>query len=53
MADETKKTTPIAPPSLLSRPTDAAPKPGFRAPANKGSKAQKPSGVEKGKGKKK
>ncbi len=53
MADEPKKTTPIAPPSLLSRPTDAAPKPGFRAPPNKGSKAQKSAVAEKGKGKKK
>lgn len=41
MADEPKKPTPVAPPSILSRPTDAAPRPGFRAPPNKGSKAQK------------
>jgi hypothetical protein len=31
----------IAPPSILSRPSDAPPRPGFRAPPNKGTKAQK------------
>lgn len=29
------------PENPLSRPTDAAPRPGFRAPANQGSKAMK------------
>lgn len=29
------------PQNPLSRPTDAAPRPGFRAPPNKGSKAMK------------
>ena len=36
----------IAPPSVLSRPTDGAARPGFRSPRNKGSKAQK-SGKKK------
>lgn len=35
------KSEPLRPPSPLTRPTDAAPRPGFRAPPNKGSKAQK------------
>lgn len=46
MADP-KPTTPLQPQSPLTRPTDAAPRPGFRAPANKGSKAQKSSGGKK------
>ncbi len=32
---------PVKPPHPLTRPTDAAPRPGFRAPSNTGSKAQK------------
>lgn len=31
----------LAPPSVLSRPTDAAARPGFRSPPNAASKAQK------------
>lgn len=31
----------VAPPSMLSRPTDAAARPGFRSPPNNKSKAQK------------
>ena len=31
----------VAPPSVLSRPTDAAARPGFRSPPNNKSKAQK------------
>ena len=48
MSDETTPatpqppaTTPTRPPSILSNPKDAAPRPGFRAPANTRSKAQK------------
>ena len=48
MSDEKETTAPaapaktvIAPPSMLSKPTDAAPRPGFRAPSNSKSKAQK------------
>ncbi len=38
----------IAPPSILSKPTDAPQRPGFRSPPNKGSKAQKgPKGKKK------
>lgn len=33
--------TPKGPPSVLTKPTDLAPKPGFRAPSNNRSKAQK------------
>ena len=45
MAEETEPKAPasktvIAPPSILSKATDAAPRPGFRAPANNKSKAQ-------------
>jgi hypothetical protein len=39
----------IAPPSILSKPTDVGARPGFRNPANSGSKAQQ----NKAKGKKK
>ncbi len=39
-APATPAKTVIAPPSLLSKPTDAAPRPGFRAPTNNKSKAQ-------------
>ena len=48
MSEETNPTspqppaaTPTRPPSILSNPKDAAPRPGFRAPANARSKAQK------------
>lgn len=48
MSDEKETNAPaapaktvIAPPSMLSKPTDAAPRPGFRAPSNSKSKAQK------------
>jgi hypothetical protein len=42
-SEEKKPVAPavIAPPSILSRPTDGAARPGFRSPPNKGSKAQK------------
>ena len=46
MSDETKPAappiaTPTRPNSVLTNPKDAAPRPGFRAPANNKSKAQK------------
>ncbi len=40
-------TTVIAPPSILSRPTDAAARPGFRSPPNKNSRAQQPAKKKK------
>lgn len=46
MSEETPKPKPstdIRPPSVFTKDTDPAPRPGFRAPANKGSKAQKSS----------
>ena len=39
--DAKKPRASVAPPSVLSRPTDAAARPGFRSPANANSKAQK------------
>jgi hypothetical protein len=40
-APKPQSSTPKPPPNVLSRPTDAAVRPGFRSPPNKGSKAQK------------
>ena len=40
-ADKPRTAKISLPDNPLSRPTDAAPRPGFRAPANKGSKAMK------------
>ncbi len=41
-SEEKKPAAPtvIAPPSILSKPTDSAIRPGFRNPVNKGSRAQ-------------
>ena len=40
-ADKPRTAKISLPDNPLSRPTDAAPRPGFRAPANQGSKAMK------------
>lgn len=40
-ADAPKGPSRVAPPSILSRPSDPAARPGFRSPPNQKSKAQK------------